>query len=288
MSAYVGSWFESYYLNGVHWGSTEFRYDERLRMKDESVYTPGYYESGYVKNLDFIMIGAYQTTAPEIEHYITLGNIVTNGEVPLYAGIALTNVQEPALQRDVFQAGLENTHGLMLFDASQVNWPVAGAALRNLVYVRDYQLGISLPDSPDSFLEGSYYNTNLIENNIGVLTDTFGYSTGNSRFGVEAVVDSSGKVTSVPNKTQAMTWNWGKPDETNSVIPKGGFVVSTLDASGIRTKRQLVANAYESGDSVRAAALSGFLAYEGLRTSADSVTFRGKWTYWDRVRPPLP
>ncbi|SEG43444.1 S-layer homology domain-containing protein [Paenibacillus sp. UNC499MF] len=276
VSAYVGSWFESYYLNGVHWGSTEFRYDERLRMKDESVYTPGYYESGYVKNLDFIMIGAYQTTAPEIEHYITLGNIVTNGEVPLYAGIALTNVQEPALQRDVFQAGLENTHGLMLFDASQVNWHVAGAALRNLVYVRDYQLGISLPDSPDSFLEGSYYNTNLIENNIGVLTDTFGYSTGNSRFGVEAVVDSSGKVTSVPNKTQAMTWNWAKPQETNSVIPKGGFVVSTLDASGIRTKRQLVANAYETGDSVRAAALSGFLAYEGLRTSADSVTFRGK------------
>ncbi|MFC9776455.1 S-layer homology domain-containing protein [Paenibacillus chitinolyticus] len=276
VSAYVGSWFESYYLNGVHWGSTEFRYDERLRMKDESVYTPGYYESGYVKNLDFIMIGAYQTTAPEIEHYITLGNIVTNGEVPLYAGIALTNVQEPALQREVFQAGLENTHGLMLFDASQVNWPVAGAALRNLVYVRDYQLGISLPDSSDSFLEGSYYNTNLIENNIGVLTDTFGYSTGNSRFGVEAVVDSSGKVTAVPNKTQAMTWNWGKPEETNSVIPKGGFVVSTLDASGIRTKRQLVANAYEIGDSVRAAALSGFQPYEGLRTSAETVTLRGK------------
>ena len=29
----------------------------------------------------------------------TLGNILTNGEIPLYAGMALVNVQEPSLQR---------------------------------------------------------------------------------------------------------------------------------------------------------------------------------------------
>ncbi|WP_235941190.1 S-layer homology domain-containing protein [Paenibacillus puerhi] len=275
VSAYVGSWFESYYLNGVHWGSPNFRYDDRLRFKDTSLYTPGYYESAYVNNLDFIMIGAYQTTAPEVEHYITLGNIVTNGEVPLYAGIALTNVQDPALQREVFQSGLNNTHGLMLFDASQVNWQVAGAALKNLVYVRDYQLGISLPGQPDAFLEGSYYNANVIENNIGVLTDAFGYSTGNSRFGVEAVVDGSGKVTRVANQAQALNWSWSRPEETNSEIPQGGFVVSAMDPSGIRTKRQLVARSYTVGDSVRAAALGGFLPYDKLKTGADSLALSG-------------
>ncbi|MNN80297.1 hypothetical protein D3C81_1970160 [compost metagenome] len=79
------------------------------------------------------MIGAYQTTAREVERYVTLGNIVTNGEIPLYTGIAVTNVQAPALQREVFQTGLACTDGLMLFDASQINWPIARAALNNQV-----------------------------------------------------------------------------------------------------------------------------------------------------------
>ena len=35
----------------------------------------------------------------------------------------MNNVQAPAVQREVFQAGLKSTNGLMLFDASQVNWP---------------------------------------------------------------------------------------------------------------------------------------------------------------------
>ncbi|WP_338044032.1 family 10 glycosylhydrolase [Paenibacillus lutrae] len=276
VSAYVGSWFESYYLNGVHWGSTEFRYDSRLGMKDEDVYRPGYYESGYIENLDFIMIGAYQTTGPEVERHITLGNIVINGEKPLYTGIALTNVPDPALQREILQAGLDNTHGLMLFDASQVNWPITNAALRDLPYVKDYQLGVSLPNQTESFLEGSYYDVNVIENNIDVLTDSFGYSTGNNRFGVEAVIDSSGKVISVPNKTKAMNEDWSNPDETNSVIPKGGFVVSAKDLSGVGTKRQLIANSFETGDAVRSAVLSGFLAYEGVRTGDDNLDIEGQ------------
>ncbi|SDE19619.1 S-layer homology domain-containing protein [Paenibacillus sp. UNCCL117] len=275
VSAYDGSWFETYYLNGVHWGSPNFRYDEHLKWKDSAMYSAGYYESGYVNNLDFIMIGAYQKTAPEIQHYMTLGNIVTHGEVPLYAGIAMTNVQEPALQREVFQAGLAHTHGLMLFDASQVNWPVAGAALKDQEYVKDYQLGISLPGQPDSFMEGSYYNASVIAGNIGVLTEEFGYSTGNSRFGVEAVVDSTGRVTRIPNRSQAINWNWGQPEETNSVIPQGGFVVSAMDPSGTRTKRQWVAGAYQVGDQVRAAALSGFLPFEQMRTGADRLILDG-------------
>ena len=73
----------------------------------------------------------------------------------------------------------------MLFDASQVNWPIAAVALQDKEWVKDYQLGMSLPGSPDSFLEGNFYNINRIEGNVNVMTEAFGYSTGTNRFGVE-------------------------------------------------------------------------------------------------------
>ena len=274
-SAYVGSWYETYYLNGVNWGSPNFRFDSRLGLKDEYVYTPGYYETGYIEYIDFLMIGAYQTTGQEVSKYITLGNIVTNGEIPLYAGIALTNVQAPELQRDVFQSGLANTNGLMLFDASQINWPIASAALKNQVYVKDYQVGFSLPGQPEQFLEGNFHNINLIEGNINAYTDSFGYSTGTSRFGVEVVVGADGTVSKVLNRNQAINWSWGSPEENNSVIPADGFVISTVDPSGTRTKRQLVANAYKAGDAVRGALLSGYLPYEGMKTAESQLAVKG-------------
>ena len=276
VSSYVGSWYETYYLNGVNWASPNFRYDPRLGLGSETVYTPSYYETGYIEHLDFLMIGAYQRTGPEVEKYITLGNIVTNGEIPLYAGIALTNIQAPELQREVFQSGLRTTNGLMLFDASQINWAVAAAALRDEEYVKDYQLGMSLPDRPDDFLEGNYYNVNLVVDNINVMTDAFGPTTGTNRFGVEVVVDATGAVTRVANRRQAIDWSWGNPEENNSPIPLGGFVISTLDTSGTRTLRQLVAQSYEIGDQVRSAALRGFLDYDGKQTTASELTLKGQ------------
>ncbi|MEX3616734.1 S-layer homology domain-containing protein [Paenibacillus glucanolyticus] len=275
VSSYVGSWYETYYLNGVNWGSKNFRFNPALGMPDESVYTPEYYQTGYIEHLDFLMIGAYQTTSQEIQKYITLGNIVTNGEIPLYAGIAMNNVQAPAVQREVFQAGLKSTNGLMLFDASQVNWPIAAAALQDKEWVKDYQLGMSLPGSPDSFLEGNFYNINRIEGNVNVMTEAFGYSTGTNRFGVEVVVDATGHVTRVVNRNQAIKWSWGSPEENNSVIPQGGFVISTLDPSGTRTLRQLVANAYNTGDQVRSAVLSGLMDDEGKETRDSQLALKG-------------
>ncbi|UNK19960.1 S-layer homology domain-containing protein [Paenibacillus sp. N3/727] len=275
VSSYVGSWYETYFLNGVNWGSKNFRFDSRLGLLDESVYTPEYYETGYIEYLDFLMIGAYQTTSQEVKKYITLGNIVTNGEIPLYAGIALTNVQTPAMQREVFQAGLSTTNGLMLFDASQVNWPIVSAALQDREWVKDYQLGTSLPGNPTGFMEGNFYNVNRVEGNINVMTEEFGYSTGTNRFGVEVVVNASGEVTHVVNRDQAIRWSWGSPEENNSVIPPGGFVISTVDPSGIRINRQLVANAYNKGDQVRSAVLSGLLDDEGKQTANSSVTVEG-------------
>lgn len=276
VSSYVGSWYETYYLNGVNWGSKNFRYNPRLGLPEESVYTPEYYNTGYIEHLDFLMIGAYQTTSSEVKKYITLGNIVTNGEIPLYAGIALNNVQDPAMQREVFQAGLNTTNGLMLFDASQANWPVIAASLQDKEWVKDYQLGMSLPGSPNDFLEGDYHNVNRVEDNINVMTDAFGPSTGTNRFGVEVVVSAAGEVTRVVNKQQAMQWKWGAPEENDSMIPQGGFVISAIDRSGVRERRQLVANAYSGGDQVRSAMLSGLRDDEGRQVASERVTVEGK------------
>lgn len=129
VSAYVGSWYEKYYLYGVNWGSCDFTYDARLGLQGELEYTEAYRNTSYLAYIDFLMIGTYQTTLSEVGKYMTLGNIVTNGEIPLYAGIALSSVSEPELQRDVFQTGLSYTDGLMLFDAVHIDWPVASAAL---------------------------------------------------------------------------------------------------------------------------------------------------------------
>jgi hypothetical protein len=274
-SAYVGSWFETYYLNGVHWGSPNFRYDSRLKFPADSLYTDTYAQTGYTDNLDFLMIGTYQTTQKEIERHITLGNIVTNGEVPMYASIALANIQDPPLQRSVFQAGLSQSNGLMLFDLAMVNWPVVKASLQNVEYVKDYQLGMSVPANQDAYLEGDLYNVSRNENNLNVYTEAFGLTTATSTFGVEAIVDGTGKVTKVVNQQQALTWNWVNTAPNNSPIPAGGFVISALDASGVRTKRQLVARTYKVGDNVRAAVLRGYLPYENLETPLKSLELKG-------------
>jgi uncharacterized lipoprotein YddW (UPF0748 family) len=131
LSAYVGSWYEYLYQNGINWASPKFKYDSRLAFPEDSLYTEEYAETGYTDSLDFIMIGTYYETAEEINKYITLGNIITNGELPIYAGMALTEIPEPEVQREVFQAALNNSNGLMLFDLCYTNWPVQKAAIKN-------------------------------------------------------------------------------------------------------------------------------------------------------------
>ncbi|QUG40214.1 family 10 glycosylhydrolase [Psychrobacillus sp. INOP01] len=275
LSSYVGSWYESYYLNGVNWASPTFEYNERMKFPHESLYTEEYANTGYTENLDFLMIGTYQTTANEVKKYITQGNILTDGKLPLYAGMALVNVQEPAVQREVFQAGLANTDGLMLFDYSQANFPVIKASINNELYLKDYQLGVSNPKDSSSFIEGDFLNINRNDGNINIYSNTFGPSTATNKWGVEAVVDESGQVVKMVNKRQAMEWSWGSQEDNNSLIPEGGFVISAQDPSGSREKRQTVAFAYDIGDEVRAALLSGFLDYEGQTFNNLSVDFNG-------------
>ncbi|MEW9110521.1 MAG: family 10 glycosylhydrolase [Cytobacillus gottheilii] len=276
LSAYVGSWYESYYLNGVNWSSPTFTYDSRLEFPQDSLYGEDYAETAYTDKLDFLMIGTYQTTAQEINKYITLGNILTDGKVPLYAGMALVNVQDPSLQREVFQAGLQNTSGLMLFDYSQANFPVIKASIADEEYVKDYVLGISNPTDPENPFAGDFLNINRNDDNLNVFSDSFGLSTATNKWGVEAVVDASGEVVKMVNKEQAMNWNWTNVDDNNSQIPEGGFVISALDRSGAREKRVLVANNFDIGDRVRSASLSGSLNYEGKSFSTAGFEYEGK------------
>ncbi|MBM7618466.1 uncharacterized lipoprotein YddW (UPF0748 family) [Bacillus tianshenii] len=276
ISSYVGSWYDSYYLNGVNWASPNFEYDERLKFPNDQIYTDDYAQFGYTEDLDFLMIGTYQDTAAEVKKYITLGNILMNGDLPVYAGMALANHQEPKLQREVFQAGLQNSAGLMIFDYSQANFPVIKASIDDVEYVKDYEIGISDPRDASTAVRGDYYNVNRNEDNINVYGESFGYSTGTNKWGVEAVIDANGKVVKMVNKQQAMNWSWVQVEDNNSVIPQGGFVISAADASGVRERRQLVANAYSVGDDVRAAILTGYLDYENKTFKKDEISFSGQ------------
>jgi hypothetical protein len=131
LSAYVGSWYDTYYNNGANWSTHGFQYDNRLQFQDGSIYTEAYVSTGYIRHLDFLMIGTYQDTLAEVEKYMTIGNIATGGEVPLYAGIALSGMNNEARQSEVFEAAFRNTDGLMLFDASHVDWDVLDGSLKS-------------------------------------------------------------------------------------------------------------------------------------------------------------
>lgn len=275
LAAYVGSWYETMYLHGVNWASPNFVYDSRLEFPQADLYTDEYRATSYLPNLDFLLIGTYQNSAELVRHYISLANVVTDGAIPIYAGMALANISSPEVQREVFQAGLTLADGLMIFDLTQANFPMIRASLADQQFVRDYQLGISNPREPESFIEAHFLNVNRNEDNINVYTSAYGPSTNTSTWGVEVIVDATGRVVWVINKTQAMFWNWTGVQLNDSPIPKGGFVISAEDPSGQRTNRQLIANAYRQGDQVRAAMLKGLHLYDGLTTSEAGIVLTG-------------
>lgn len=130
LSAYVGSWFDTYYVNGANWASPDFQYDSRLQFQEGSVYTKDYRGTGYVRHLDFLMIGTYQDTLAEVEKYMALGNIATGGEVPVYAGISLNQMNSAERQSEVFHSAFRYTDGLMLFDASHADWDMLNQSLK--------------------------------------------------------------------------------------------------------------------------------------------------------------
>jgi len=121
MAAYVGSWYEIYYQNGVNWASSDFIYNDKLGFPESKIYTDKYYKTSYLGNIDFLMIGTYYKTRKEIKKYITLGNILTNGQLPLLGSMSLTDLKDEQ-RSEVFKASLSESAGLMIFDLCYVHW----------------------------------------------------------------------------------------------------------------------------------------------------------------------
>jgi hypothetical protein len=234
-----------------------------------------------------MILGTYYNTAEAIMRGITLIHILTQEHFPVYAGFQLQQLPDPEDQRKAFQMALNYTNGIKLFDLSVVNWDVVKAALENRPYVKTFQVGISVPNNAPipanllpyvarGFIEADYVNQNRAIGTIAVYTDTFGLTTGTpGSYGVEAVVGADGRVADVVNKEQAINWNWAGRRPNNSAIPRGGFVISTLDQDGVRTFRQLIAYAYSVGDEVRAAVLRGHLDYTDATTYLDRYEIKG-------------
>lgn len=131
LSAYVGSWYEVYYQNGVNWASPNFRYDNRLNFPETNIYTAEYSKTSYTDYLDFLMIGTYFKTDKEIKKYVTLGNILTNGELPLIASLSLPDLSND-LRPAVFKSALETSEGIMIFDLCYILWNEFSEQLKSL------------------------------------------------------------------------------------------------------------------------------------------------------------
>lgn len=273
LSSYVGSWYEVYYQNGVNWADESFIYNERLNFPTPNLYTPEYRNTSYVDSIEFLMIGCYYDTEAEIAKYTTLGNILTNGKIPLISSIDITSsLKTPELLRIGFQAAYDNSDGAMIFDLCNVNWYMMECAIKDKVYENPFTIGTYNPVTKTP-LTITDINAARAEDSIILYNSEYGDTTGTNQWGVEVVVDAKGVVTHVVNKQQAIDWVWGSNTElNNSTIPEGGFVISAADKSGSRVFRQLLANSYSVGDKTSAAYITDYLQYNtNLYTKQNEV-----------------
>ncbi len=131
LAAYVGSWYETYYQNGVNWADESFVYNERLDFPQPALYTREYAKTSYLNNIDFIMIGCYYDTKEQIEKYVTLGNILTNEKVDLIGSISLPDLKTPEELRNGFQSVYQNSKGGMIFDLCYTDWTKLKPAIQS-------------------------------------------------------------------------------------------------------------------------------------------------------------
>ena len=260
LAAYVGSWYEVYYQNGVNWADDSFEYNERLGFPLEELYGKEfeYSKTSYLDSIDFIMTGCYYTTEAQMQKYTTLSNILVNNSIPVYASIDLTNLPEAKDQRMIFQAAYQHSDGSMIFDLCFVDFEKLRCAIADIEYKNTAVIGVYNPMT-QNILAIDNLDTARAEDKITIYTDAYGTSTGTNQWGVEVVVDTNGIVTELKNQKQAVDWNWAVPNLNDSLIPEGGFVLSTVDRSGSRVYRQLLANSFHVGDKIAAAVLTEFL-----------------------------
>ncbi len=127
IGAYVGSWYPLYYELGVNWGSDALERPYAFIDSD-------YRFSSYLFDLDYLMPGCYfnvpfMAEAPlyDADEVRTVEGMTrrvmdwTNGEVLVYAGIYTDDyVRDPAGFERAIRAARLNSHGVMIFDASQI------------------------------------------------------------------------------------------------------------------------------------------------------------------------
>lgn len=121
LAAYVGSWYETYYQNGVNWASSTFKYNPILGFPESKFYSPEYSKTSYLDNLDFLMIGTYFKTDKEISKYVTLGNILVDGKLPVVASLSLPDLNDSE-RRVAIKSAFKNSSGLMIFDLCYIKW----------------------------------------------------------------------------------------------------------------------------------------------------------------------
>ncbi len=131
LAAYVGSWYETYYQNGVNWADESFVYNERLQFPMDKLYTREYAKASYLKNIDFIMIGCYYDTKEQIEKYVTLGNILINNKIDLIGSISLPDLKTAKELKEGFKATYDNSDGTMIFDLCYTDWSKLTPAMKD-------------------------------------------------------------------------------------------------------------------------------------------------------------
>lgn len=134
LAAYVGSWYETYYQNGVNWADESFIYNDRLKFPLSKLYTGEYAKASYISNIDFLMIGCYYPETRLIEKYITLGNILTNDRLPLIGSVSIPDLKTPEALRNGFQTVYGHSGGAMIFDLCYTEWDKLSAAIRDEEY----------------------------------------------------------------------------------------------------------------------------------------------------------
>jgi uncharacterized lipoprotein YddW (UPF0748 family) len=135
VAAYVGSWYGSYYTVGVNWGSMDFspNYDWMGRT---------YPSTGYAHLLDWITTGCYHPVATReqallaglddsytVQASAELSTRAVADDSFVYAGLYVLDYKEsPEAFRLALRSACDHSHGVMLFDLSQLDdyrwWPV--------------------------------------------------------------------------------------------------------------------------------------------------------------------
>ncbi|MFC5598626.1 family 10 glycosylhydrolase [Deinococcus cellulosilyticus] len=250
LGQYVGPSYDNLYEVGINWASPEFQYDPRLSLVNGRIYTPEYSQTGYLPALDFVMLGTYQNDPFSVLQDLTIAGIVSKDHKPLLGGVGLENLSDPDLLRELLQLHRTYSSGILLFEYSTANLDTIRAGLADQQYTRQSWISVSTPSGVPLTLDG--VNVPRGTGQLVLYTQAYGASTSTTKFGVEVTVDAQGRVVSGKNLQQARDWNFASPQDNDSLIPRGGFVLSALDASGSRSKRQGLAKAFQVGDPVRA------------------------------------